>query len=163
MGLLQVPASASACTLIQTVTATSGNSVSFSSIPGTYQHLTLLGSIATTGSGGTVDLSINGAAVMPGGAIGYIHQTGSSTISGNTGSGIATHGGSYPAVFSIFFSDYAQTSYVKGFSFSLGSVTGSYWGGFGGGRTIGTGAITSLSVSSPTIARAVFSLYGWSA
>ena len=159
--------SASSYESIATLTATSGNSVTFTSIPGTYKHLQVR-AYSICGSGNGIDVNVNGDS----GSNYTRHQ-----LVGN-GSSVAVQGeanaaswyvagnnsvtvGTYPNVFIMDIIDYASTTKFKTMrSFFGGDANGSGYVDLSSGLWRNTNAITQLQIFSITMSNAQFALYG---
>jgi hypothetical protein len=157
---------------IATFTATGGETTMvFSSIPQTYTHLQMRGSLrysTNTNGYGFIYIQINGS-----GSQSCQQLSSGSEERGSSGlllPRVASSSGNTANVFGSFVADfifYTQTNTQKialGYGGTPGN-TGSYNGlGFGSGLSADTAAITSISVNSPfgepLVANSTFALYG---
>lgn len=155
-------ASAGGLSLISTQTATSGTTVSFSSIPSGFTHLMAVGSVASTGANQIMTLTINGLGAGYTGRV--VYDNGTNIVSGGTGTaswastsnmGSATQGFG----FNYNFPNYSNTTLQKYYNGVINSLANTIPYVIGGNNTT-TSAISSMIFSFPAITYVKISLYG---
>jgi hypothetical protein len=152
---------------IATVTATSGNSVTFTSIPGDYEHLQVR-AYSICGAGNGIDVKVNNDGgnnytrhqlIGSGSAVAVQGEANVASwyVAGNNSATIGT----YPNVFIMDILDYSSTSKFKTMrSFFGGDANGSGYVDLSSGLWRNTNAITQLQIFSITMSNAQFALYG---
>jgi hypothetical protein len=147
-------------TLIATNTLSSATSTSFSSIPSTYKHLKIIGSLYATASNSTVTMDINAGALSINGKTLTISATPATVMATTTNARIAfASAGEYCGWDANIFG-YTVADTKKMWS-SYGSSTGTYTPYIAGGQF---NTSTSVAVSALTFAftssTGTVSLYG---
>jgi hypothetical protein len=157
---------------IASTTATGGSTVTFSSIPGTYQHLQVRMLVKTTTDAVDFRMTANGVTsgyashflVGSGTTASATAYSGASNIRLDSGSGLNVNSYGYSYII-IDLQDYANTTRNKTFRMFYGADYNTSGGEvyLGSGLTTSTSAITSLSFNavSATFANpSYFALYG---
>lgn len=144
-------------TLIQNQSSTSASSITFNNIPGTYNHLKVIG-FSSLGNGQTVSLSIN---AFSNNGSGYLYHNGGVTWTGGTSSThyLIPYSYSGGSSFDLTIPNYTK-SYNKAWHCMSGSIGTSVTYGVSGGNISHSVAITDLYLNGSTSGYWNVSLYG---
>jgi hypothetical protein len=149
--------------LIAKTVATGGNSISFSNIPQTYNHLRVIGSGTIDGTT-EVGMRFNNSMDF----VSTYHQYGgSSTVNGSSYSsrlGLGNYQSGYGYVFDVNIPNYALINIRKGAAAFVGGSGGNVgYAICGGGTNSNSNPITQLDVYSPSnnFSNFIVCLYGW--